>query len=197
VRELGLHILDIVENALAAGATQVALDIVEDIAADRLTIKVKDNGRGMDDETIRRVYDPFYTTRTTRHVGLGIPLFAATAKRCAGRLSITSRPGQGATVTAVLQHSHIDRPPLGDMPGTLICILMRDQDFDLTYTHRITGAAPRDASVFTFDTAEIKRELGPVPLTHPAVREWLLEFVTEGEQALQEAASQWLDDYTG
>ena len=100
MRELALHILDIVENAISAGAKHIEIDIVEDRDADRLTIRVQDDGRGMDAKTMRRVRDPFYTTRTTRHVGLGIPLFAAAAERCAGELVIESTPGQSTTLTA-------------------------------------------------------------------------------------------------
>lgn len=182
MRELALHILDIVENAIAAHATRIELRVDENLDTDLLTFSVRDNGCGMDAETLRRVRDPFYTTRTTRHVGLGIPLLAAAAEQCAGRLEIESAPGQGTTVTATFQHSHIDRAPLGDLTGTLMAILMRDEPFDLHYTHRIQRNG--SSQTFEFDTAEFKRELGEIPLTHPQVREWLHEFIAEGEHTL-------------
>ena len=188
MRELALHILDVVENALEANACHVELVVVEDHTQDRLTITVRDDGRGMDAETVLKVRDPFYTTRTTRHVGLGIPLLDAAAARCAGGLDIQSTPGIGTTITATFQHSHIDRAPLGDMPGTLMGILLRDQAFDLSYIHRITtGSCQR---TFELDTREIKQQLGDVPLAYPAVRRWLGEYVAQGEKGLKEKACQ-------
>jgi signal transduction histidine kinase len=100
----------------------VRIDVVEDHAADIMTITVADDGSGMDAETAQRIRDPFVTSRTTREVGLGIPLFAAAAERCGGRLEIISAPGVGTTVRAIFGLSHIDRAPLGDMAGTLMAL---------------------------------------------------------------------------
>jgi anti-sigma regulatory factor (Ser/Thr protein kinase) len=184
MRELALHILDIVENAIEANAHHIDLSVVESMDADRLTITVQDDGQGMDAEMVKRVRDPFFTTRSTRHVGLGIPLFAAAVERCGGKLAVQSTPGQGTTITATFQHSHIDRAPLGDMPGTLMCILLRNERFDLRYTHRILeGASER---TFELDSGQLLRELGDIPLSHPAVRRWLSEYVAQGEQGLKE-----------
>lgn len=184
MRELALHILDIVENAIMARARRIELLVSEDREADLLTIRVADDGHGMDAETLQKVRDPFYTTRTTRHVGLGIPLLAAAAERCDGRLDVESVPGQGTTVTATFRYDHIDRAPLGDLPGTLIGILMRDEPFDLHYTHQVQDSRAPGLKTFEFDTAEFRRELGDVPLTYPDVREWLCAFIAEGEQEL-------------
>jgi anti-sigma regulatory factor (Ser/Thr protein kinase) len=180
MRELSLHILDVLENALEAGATEVELGIEEDLSADRLTIAVRDNGRGMDAQTARRALDPFFTTRTTRHVGLGLPLFAAAAGRCAGGLTLESAPGQGTTVTATFRHSHLDRAPLGDLTGTLLAFLLsgRSEPLRLIYHHRLDGRA------FDLDTAALRAELGEIPLHHPAVREWLHDYIAAGEAEL-------------
>jgi anti-sigma regulatory factor (Ser/Thr protein kinase) len=188
MRELALHILDVVENALQAEARHIELTVVEDHVADRLTITVRDDGRGMDAETVLKVRDPFYTTRTTRHVGLGIPLLDAAAQRCAGGLDIQSAPGKGTTLTATFQHSHIDRAPLGDLPSTLMGILLSQQAFDLKYAHQIRV----ESSEYTFelDTREIKEQLGDVPLATPAVRRWLNEYIVQGERGLKEKACQ-------
>jgi hypothetical protein len=137
---------------------------------------------------VERVRDPFYTTRSTRHVGLGIPLLEAAAKRCAGGLNIQSTLGEGTMVTATFQHSHIDRAPLGDMPGTLMCILLRQESFDLNYTHQIVGVSGR--RVFELDTGQVKQQLGDVPLSHPAVRRWLSEYIAQGENGLKEKECQ-------
>jgi anti-sigma regulatory factor (Ser/Thr protein kinase) len=180
MRELSLHILDIVENAVSADARHIVLSVVEDSCANLLVITVSDDGRGMDEQAIAKVRDPFYTTRSTRQVGLGLPLFAAAAERCGGDLNVESAPGEGTTVTASFQRDHIDRAPLGNMHGTLMCILVRGTAFDLHYTHRV------DDLVFELDTCEIKQELGDVPLSHPDVREWLSGYILQGEQQLKE-----------
>lgn len=179
VLELSLHILDVLENAIEASATRVELSIEEDLEGDRLAIEVVDNGKGMDEGTLARVLDPFFTTRRTRHVGLGLPLFAAAAERCNGALHVESQVGQGTRVVATFQHSHIDRAPLGDVKGTLLAFLMAERPINLHYVHRVDGRT------FEFDTAELQDELGGVPLTHPAVRRWLAEFIAEGEAKLQ------------
>ena len=185
MRELSLHILDVVENAIEAGARHVELAIMEDLDADLLTIRVSDDGRGMDAETLRGVRDPFFTTRTTRHVGLGIPLLAAAAERCGGALAIDSQPGRGTALVATFEHSHIDRAPLGDLPGTLICILMRDDELHLRYRHEVIEHG--SGRSFELDTAEVAEALGSLPRSLPAVREWLSELVAQGEAQLKEA----------
>ncbi len=180
MRELSLHILDAVENSINAGATRIELTIEEDLKADRLHITIRDNGRGMSPEEVERAVDPFYTTRKTRRVGLGLPLFKAAAERCNGGLEIASEVGRGTTLRATFQHSHLDRAPLGDMPTTLLTIILFDAA-DLRYLHRVDGRE------FSFDTAEIRATLGGVPLTHPEVRQWLEAFIAAGEKGLNVA----------
>jgi len=178
VRELSLHILDVLENAVEAEASRIKIKIDEDIEADQMVIEIRDNGRGMNEERAARVLDPFYTTRETRHVGLGLPLLSEAARRCEGDLSVESEPGKGTMVKAVFRRSHIDRAPLGDIPTALLAILLSERSIDLDYSHRIGGRE------FRFDSSEIREELGDVPLTHPKVREWLLQFLQEGEEDL-------------
>ena len=180
-----MHILDVVENAIAAGARPIELTITEDLGTDLLTVRVVDDGRGMDSQALSRVRDPFFTTRTTRHVGLGIPLLAAAAERCAGGLTIESQVGGGTALVATFQHSHIDRAPLGDLPGTLNCVLMRDDALHVRYRHAIVDHGAERS--FELDTAEFAEVLGDVPRSLPAVREWLSQFVAEGEAQLKEA----------
>ena len=177
MRELSLHVLDALQNSLEAGATFVNVVIGEDLPGDRLTITIRDNGRGMDAGQLTSVFNPFYTTRTTRHVGLGVPLFQAAAQRCSGDLTMTSEVGKGTTLEAAFQHSHIDRAPLGDMTGTLMAVILSGK-CDLHYAYRLNDRE------FEFDTGQFKAELGEIPLTHPAVRDWLREFIAEGEAAL-------------
>jgi nitrogen-specific signal transduction histidine kinase len=188
VRELALHLLDVMQNAVEAGATRVALEIREDHRADRLVITVRDNGRGIAPQALDSVTDPFYTTRTTRHVGLGLPLFASAAERAEGRLTVCSQPGAGTSVQATFVLSHPDRQPLGDLAGTLVTFLFASQAPDLHYIHRVDG------ETFEFDTAELRAQLGDVPLTHPAVQRWLAGFLAEGEGRV--GASRWTQEAT-
>ncbi len=179
MRELSLHILDALENSVEAGATRIELLIEEDLQNDILKIRITDNGRGMSEEVLQKALDPFFTTRTTRHVGLGLPLFAAAARQCNGDLRIQSQPGVGTALEVTFQHSHIDRAPLGDMAATLLAVLMSERPVDIYYRHSVDGRT------FEFDTEEIRQELGTVPLSHPRVREWLETTLREGLAALQ------------
>ncbi len=172
-RELALHILDLAENSLNAGATLVTIEIVEDEAADRLTIRVSDNGRGMDAETVRRVIDPFFTTRNMRRVGLGIPFLKQATELCNGSLTIDSAVGTGTTITANFQHSHINRMPLGDLPNTILSLIVGNPQADFVYRH---SAGNRH---FEFDSRPVKRELGDVPLSEPTVIEYLRREISD------------------
>jgi len=168
VRELSLHVLDLLENSLEAGATRICVEIDEQPCQNLLKITVADNGRGMDAETQTCALDPFFTTRSTRHVGLGLPLLRAAAERCGGGLELQSQPGVGTTVVATFERDHIDRAPLGDMVSTLMgALLSRREGWDLRYTHRVGD-----------------RVLGEVPLWHPAVRDWLQAYLRQGYDEL-------------
>jgi len=178
MRELSMHILDIAQNSIAAGARLVQIDVVEDVANDMMTISVTDDGRGMSEEVVQRVGDPFVTSRTTRRVGLGIPLLAAAAERCGGGVEIVSKQNVGSKVTAQFQLSHIDRAPLGNMAETLLVLVACNPDLDFVYNH------VRGDSSFHFDTREIRSELGSIPLSHPEVVAFIRDFVAEGERTM-------------
>jgi hypothetical protein len=179
MRELSLHILDVLENSVEAGAATIDLSIDEDLQADLLRIDVTDDGKGMSPETAERVLDPFFTTRTTRHVGLGLPLFREAARRCGGSLAIRSAPGRGTSIRATFGLGHIDRPPLGDLATALLAILLSGRPVDLRFSHRVGDRE------FRFDSTEIRRELDGIPLGHPDVRRWLQETLREGEASLR------------
>ena len=181
MRELALHVLDIAQNAEAAGAATVAIRIVEDTAGDSISLSVTDDGKGMDEETIARVTDPFYTTRTTRKVGLGLPLLRSGALACGGSFSIESKVGEGTVVTATYPLRHIDRPPLGDIASTMLTILLGNQEIDYIYTHDKDGAS------FSFASKEMKEALEGVSFTQPDVYAWLKEFLAEGEKTLDKS----------
>ena len=164
MQDLSLHILDIVENATKAGATLIEIDISEDISQDLLQITIKDNGRGMDAEMVQGVKDPFVTTRTTRRVGMGLPLLEQAAKETGGDLRITSERGEGTTVVAAFQESHIDRRPLGDMGATLTTLIMGNPDLDFVYTSNL------GEDEIEIDTRSIRTELNDtIRISDPAV----------------------------
>lgn len=177
--ELSLHVLDVLENAVEAGASRIEIVIDEDLSGDSMRIEIADDGRGMSRDMVERVLDPFVTTRTTRHVGLGLPLFAEAARRCDGDLLIQSEEGTGTHVRATFRHSHVDRAPLGDMPSALMAILLSERPVDIVYTHRVGDKE------FSIDSSKVRAELGDVPLTHPKVRAWLLRALREGEAELR------------
>ena len=174
MRELSLHILDIAQNSIKAEAECLRIVVIEDLESDKLTIKIKDDGTGMVSETVSRVIDPFYTTRTTRKVGLGIPLFKTSAEQCDGYFDIKSHLGGGTEIIAVFKHSHIDRVPLGNMPDTIVTIINACDHIDLVYTHTYNGLT------FTLNTREIKKLLDGVPISNLDVIKWLREYITEG-----------------
>ncbi|MDD4796508.1 MAG: ATP-binding protein, partial [Eubacteriales bacterium] len=161
-----------------AGACHIGIDIAQDSARDALRIRISDDGSGMDAQTLSRVRDPFTTSRTTRKVGLGIPLFMAGALGCNGSFDITSRPGEGTAVSAAYQLSHLDIPPLGDIAGTLYMLMSANPDIDFTYTHTVDGRR------FEVDGAQIRTMLDGVPLTQPDVGQWMMEYLQEGIKGL-------------
>ena len=164
MQDLSLHILDIVENATKAGATLIEIYVSEDINKDLLQITIKDNGRGMDAAMLKGATDPFVTTRTTRRVGLGLPLLEQAAKETGGNLLITSEPGKGTKVVATFQESHIDRRPVGDMGATLTTLIMGNPDLDFIYFSNLDGEE------IEVDTRSIRGELnGSVSINDPAV----------------------------
>ena len=182
MRELSLHILDIAQNSIVAEADEIRIAIIENFVEDRLAICIKDDGKGMDEETLSKVVDPFYTTRTTRKVGLGIPMFKAAAEQCEGAFTITSQLGVGTKIVAEFKHSHIDRMPLGNMSDTLITIINSNDKIDMVYTHQI------GSDKFTLNTREIKKTLGELPINNLDVLIWLRDYIKDNLKELYEKA---------
>lgn len=159
--------MDIIENGITAGATLIALSIVEDKKENWLRITITDNGRGMPDEMLQEVIDPFFTTRTTRRVGLGLSLFREASRRCDGEFNIKSKEGEGTEVSASFRLDHIDLAPLGDMAGSLTTLIMGNSDVDFVYNHELDG------KVFHLDTRQVKEELDGLAINHPEVIKYL------------------------
>lgn len=173
--ELSLNVLDVAQNSVKAGAKHIDISVVAEFSKDLLTITIKDDGCGMTEEQVKSVEDPFFTTRTTRKVGLGIPFFKQAAELAAGGLSITSQKGVGTTVTTTFALSSIDRMPLGDMTSTMHQLITMNTNIDFCYTYRV------DDRVFTLDTAEFKEVLGGVPLDVPEVSLYVRDYLRENK----------------
>ncbi|MFZ5352964.1 MAG: ATP-binding protein [Bacillota bacterium] len=180
MKELSLHILDLVQNSISAEATLVEIKIEEDLVKDLLTIVINDNGKGMNEELLKKVKDPFVTTRTSRRVGLGISLMLAACQLCDGDLTITSEVNVGTKLSAYFRHSHIDRVPIGNMVETMISLILCSTYTDFLYKHSINN---RESGLreFCFDTREVKQVLGEdVSLSEPDVLNWIKDYMTEG-----------------
>ena len=135
MKDLSLHVLDIVENSILAGATRISVRIKEERALDRLSILIGDDGQGMDEQTKARCLDPFYSSKEGHGIGLGLPLFAQAARQSGGTLEIESRSGGGAMIKAVFGWSHPDRKPLGDMNKTMKLLRISHPEIDFEYVY--------------------------------------------------------------
>ena len=173
MQDLSLHLLDLVQNSIAAGATQIVINVEEDEEKDWLSIAIEDNGRGMDNETIKRATDPFYTTRTTRKVGLGLPLFKATTERCGGHLNLQSTVGKGTRIEAEFQLGHIDRPPFGRIDETMVTLILCNAEIDFVYSHKTKYGQ------FLLDTREIRKIIGELPINNVEVITWIQSYIRE------------------
>lgn len=173
LRELSLHVADLVENSIAAGASLITIEVIEDRQSDRLTLRVIDDGRGMDADWAARAADPFATTRTMRRVGLGLPFLKQAAELCNGGLTIDSELGVGTTVTATMQSAHIDRMPMGDLSGTILTLVVGYPACDFVFHHIVDG------HTFEFETRSIKAHLGGVSLSEPQVITFLKKALKE------------------
>jgi anti-sigma regulatory factor (Ser/Thr protein kinase) len=167
MEDLSLHILDIAENAIEARARRIWLCIDQEEEGDRLTLEIRDDGRGMDARALQRATDPFFTTRTARRVGLGLSLLSEAASATGGTLSVESSPGEGTRVSATFHSSHIDMKPLGDIPRTVVTLLAGHPEVELFYSHT-TGERS-----FCMDSGEIAARLGGLSISSPPVLRWI------------------------
>ena len=171
MREISLHILDVAENGITAGANCIHIFVEEARVENVLKIVIRDNGRGISSEKIDRIADPFVTTRTTRRVGLGLSLLEAAARRCDGEVKIVSEPGAGTEVMAVFRYDHIDRAPIGDMAASITTLIAGYPDIDFVYDHSVDGRH------FDMDTREIRKELEDSFSSNPALIHYLTQTI--------------------
>ena len=178
MRELSLNILDVAQNSITAGASLITVEVTENTVDKTMLIGIYDNGKGMSEEQVKSVIDPFFTTRTTRKVGMGIPLFKMAAEQTGGSLEIKSEIGVGTEIRATFKTDSVDFTPLGDVASTIQMLITMNTDRDFVYKHIVDGKE------FVCDTREIKAILGDVPLDSYEISQWILEFIKENTEVL-------------
>jgi len=175
LEDLSQHVLDIAENSVAADATAVLIEINEDRSGDMLYMIVEDNGKGMAPDFLEKAINPFTTTRTTRRVGMGLPFLKQSAELCGGEFILRSTQGVGTRTEARFGYSSIDRPPIGDMPATIMALFMGHPEIDWTYRHLIDG---REFSITTLELIEVLEDRELLRATEVGL--WIREQITEG-----------------
>jgi len=178
MKDLSLHILDIAQNSISAGASLIGINICENPAKDTYELTITDNGKGMNSDTSQKATDPFFTSRTTRNVGLGLPLLKQNAERTGGSFNLQSSPGDGTMVDAVFIYSNIDRLPLGDIGGVIALLASANPLLDFTYLHKT------DADTFIFDTREVKAELDDLSISNAEVTRFIKEMINENVKSI-------------
>lgn len=173
MQELSLNILDIAQNSVRAEASLIEITVAKQTAEKRLRIVIRDDGCGMTAEQVKRVTDPFFTTRTTRSIGLGIPFFKMTAEMTGGSFAIRSEPGVGTETTAEYCYGHIDMLPLGDIPATIVTLISGSPDITLVYRYEVDGRS------FVLDTREVKEMLGGVDICSNEILNFLRDMILE------------------
>lgn len=179
MKDLSLHILDIVQNSIRAKATLISIEIAEKPDDDQYVITITDNGTGMSKEKLQYAFDPFYTSRATRKVGLGLSLFKQNAEMTGGSFSIESELGKGTKVTAIMGMNHLDRPILGDLVGTLLILFCSSGIVNYVFKHQTPSG------FFELDSRNVKQALDNVPINNPDIRKFLKEMLEENLEQIQ------------
>ncbi|MDY0343387.1 MAG: ATP-binding protein [Lentimicrobium sp.] len=179
MKDLSLHILDIVQNSISAGATEIKISILENQGKDQYLIEITDNGRGINADDLGRVTDPFFTSRTTRKVGMGLPLLKQNAERTGGNMSISSTPGKGTSINAIFGLSNIDRPSMGDIGGTLAMLISSNPIIRFIYSHTTAAGS------FKLDTNEVIEMLDGMSIASAPVYNFLKEMINENLMEIQ------------
>ncbi len=174
MRDISLHILDIAENSIDAGAKRIEIEIVEDTKSGRFVLRLKDDGKGMDEELMRKIEDPFFTMKTGKRWGLGIPFLAQAARQCGGRFTVRSEKGVGTEIVAEFELGHIDRQPLGNVGSTMSTLIAGHPEIDYSLK------CERDGETYGFETENLRKVLGDVPISVPEVLRLLKDDINEG-----------------
>lgn len=175
MQNLSMHVLDIAANSVRAKATKVSVAVVDSELRNQIKITVSDNGCGMNEEMCRKVQDPFFTSRTTRKIGLGVPFFKELSEQCGGEFSLKSKEGAGTEISASMQRDHWDTPPMGDIGDAVMIAATTDCSVHFIFTYQ------NDAGCFVFDTDEIKVILGDeVSIADAEIMLWCKDYINQG-----------------
>lgn len=173
MEDIASHIMDIATNSIAARATHISISVERKFDTQALVLTVSDDGVGMDQETALKVQDPFFSTKTGRKVGLGIPLLKGTAETTGGSFTLSSERGRGTYIRAAFDGTHPDLPPLGNLRDTFLVLIVSHPDVDFTFSCLV------DEKEFHLATEDIRRELDGVPVNHPEVINFLTKYLDE------------------
>lgn len=179
MKNIALHILDLVQNSARAKARNVKISIVEDPLNDRYHLSIEDDGEGMESDMLQNATDPFYTTRTTRKVGLGLPLIQMNAERTGGSFALVSQPGNGTRLEAIFVLSHPDRLPLGEIGDVLVLLAVGLPQLHLIYEHKTT------LGCYCFDTESVIEIIGEIQDSNMEIRKFLKEMIMENLNAIK------------
>ena len=174
MQDLAMHLLDIVYNSIRAKASLIKIFFKDSTLSNEIIMRVEDNGTGMNEETVEKVQNPFYTTRTTRDVGLGIPLLKIGALSCNGSFRLESKENVGTLIEATYQKDHLDTPPVGDLAETLVILIQANENIEYEFHYE------EDKLVFDLNTVEIKEILDGVSIVEPDIIIWLKSYIKEG-----------------
>lgn len=178
MKDISLHILDIVQNSISAKATLIQVSVCDMLSTNQYTVSIADNGKGIKPEMLKTIDDPWTTSRTTRKVGMGIPLFKQNAELTGGKFEIKSELGKGTTLVANFVNKHIDRLPTGDLAGTYSILINSNPNIDFVFKHQT------DNDAYELDTREVKKILEDTPITNPEIRKYIKEMLSENIEAL-------------
>lgn len=186
MKELALHVLDIAENSVRGEAKTIEIIIEEDLEENRFVLDINDDGKGIPEDMLKTIRNPFTTTRTHRKVGMGIPFLNDTCLMCGGKLTINSTVGVGTKVHAEMEHKNIDRPPLGDIASTLVNLFSSYPDIHFQYQHSYRDAGWGEPQKFAISTDELYEILDGTPLSTPSVYLWVRDFLRDSIAALKD-----------
>jgi hypothetical protein len=188
LREISLHLLDIAENSVTAGANRIKLNLTEAHSRDRLYLSVIDNGKGIPRAFLETIKNPFTTSRSNRKVGMGIPLLNQAAIQCEGELSVRSQLGKGTQIWADFRLSHIDRMPVGDLAATYTGLVLGHEDRNWVLRYQV------DRSVFYLDDIQIKNEMDGIPLSEPPINSYLRNLIEKEIQNVSQKREEGVFD---
>jgi hypothetical protein len=180
MKDISYHILDIVQNSLNAGADKIFTGISENSATGKLTLTIRDNGKGMNESLLNKVVDPFFTSSVTKKVGLGLPLLKQNAELTGGTFTLDSKEGKGTTVTVVFNYTHIDMIPTGDIGMTYKTLIAMNPEKNFEFRYE------KDGQEFILNTAEVRDILGETRIDSREVLDYIAGYINENQEALSQ-----------